>query len=160
MMNPQPPTLLGQGIAFEQQRVGSRFRTCGRTVTEADLVNFIGATGMLEPLFTNLQYLQTESVIKGRPVPAALAYSFAEAQLIQGMLLGVGMAFLGMEMQVKGPVLVGDTIHVEVEVLEARRSGSRPGVGLVKTRNSIINQRGETVLEYTPLRMIKLQDSA
>lgn len=157
MMNQPPSTLLGQGMPFEQQSVGRCFHTCGRTVTEADLVNFVGATGMLEPLFTNLEYLHTESVIKGRPVPAALAYSFAEAQLIQGMLLGVGMAFLGMEFQVKGPVMVGDTIHVEVEVIEAKRSASRPGVGLVKTRNAIINQRGETVIEYTPLRMIKLQ---
>lgn len=148
-------TLVGQGIPFEQLPVGSQFCTSGRTVTETDLINFVSCTGMLEPLFTNTEYLKHDAVIKGRVVPAALSFSFAEAQLVQGMLQGVGMAFLGMAFEVKAPVFVGDTIHVQVEVIEARRSRSRPECGLVTTRNCIVNQRGDTVLEYTPRRMIK-----
>jgi acyl dehydratase len=66
-----------------------------------------------------------------------------------------GFAFLGMELEVVRPVLAGDTVHVEVEVIEARRSKSRPNRGLVRTRNKIINQRGEVVINYTPLRMVK-----
>ena len=53
------------------------------------------------------------------------------------------------------PVYFGDTIHVECEVIESRRSKSRPGRGLVRTRNEVKNQRGEVVCVYTPLRMIK-----
>jgi acyl dehydratase len=49
----------------------------------------------------------------------------------------------------------GDTIHVECEVTEARRSASKPRRGLVRTRNRVIKQDGTTVLTYTPLRMIK-----
>jgi acyl dehydratase len=40
-------------------------------------------------------------------------------------------------------------------VTEARRSESRPGRGLVRTRNRVVKQDGTVVLEYTPLRMIK-----
>ena len=48
-----------------------------------------------------------------------------------------------MELNVEKPVFAGDTIHVEVEVIEARRSNSRPDRGLVRTRNKIVNQHGD-----------------
>jgi acyl dehydratase len=60
-----------------------------------------------------------------------------------------------MELNVEGPVLAGDTIHVECEVVEARPSKSRPGRGLVRTRNRVVNQHGQVVQTYTPLRMVK-----
>ena len=68
---------------------------------------------------------------------------------------GTGLAFLGMELKILGPTYAGDTLHVECEVIESRPSESRPGRGLVRTRNSVVNQRGEVVMQYTPLRMIK-----
>ena len=52
-------------------------------------------------------------------------------------------------------MFAGDTIHVECEVIEARRSQSRPNRGLVRTRNRIVKQDGTLVQEYTPLRMVK-----
>jgi acyl dehydratase len=55
-------------------------------------------------------------------------------------------------------VLAGDTIHVECEVAEARLSKSRPGRGLVRTRNRIVNQHGKVVQTYTPLRMVKCRE--
>jgi len=54
----------------------------------------------------------------------------------------------------KGPTFVGDTIHVEAEVTESRASSSDPRRGLVRTRNRIVNQKGETVIIYTPLRLM------
>ncbi|MDB5857198.1 MAG: MaoC domain protein dehydratase [Ramlibacter sp.] len=145
---------VGLGMTWEQLPVGRRFRTVGRTVTEADLVGFINCTGMVEVLFTNVQG-QEGDAIKGRLVPAALLYSFAEGLLIQSVVQGVGLAFLDMNLAVKGPTFVGDTIHVVVEVTESRESRSRPGTGLVRTKNSILKQDGSVVLEYTPLRMLR-----
>ena len=46
---------LGLGFHFEDLPVGRRFKTIGRTITEADIVNFVNATGMTEVLFTNLE---------------------------------------------------------------------------------------------------------
>jgi acyl dehydratase len=66
-----------------------------------------------------------------------------------------GFAFLSMDLEIKGPTVAGDTIHVEVEVIESRRSASRPTRGLVRTRNKVVNQKGETIMIYTPLRMVK-----
>jgi acyl dehydratase len=49
---------------------------------------------------------------------------------------------------------VGDTIHVEVEVTECRPT-SKGDRGLARFNNKVLNQRGETVLEYNPLRLLK-----
>lgn len=143
---------LGLGLGWRDLPVGRKFRTVGRTITESDLVNFISATGMLEVLFTDVTY---QEVIKGRLVPGALVYSYAEGLLIQASMQSVGLAFLDMELSMKGPTRVGDTIHVEVEVIENRPSKSRPGLALVRTRNQVVRQDGGVALVYTPLRMLK-----
>jgi acyl dehydratase len=146
---------VGLGFYFEDLPVGRKFKTIGRTVTEADITAFVNATGMVEVLFTNTAFLEAESDIKGRVAPGALAYCFAEGLLVQATMQHTGFAFLGMELNIEAPVLAGDTIHVECEVIEARPSRSRPGRGLVRTRNRIVKQDGTVAITYTPLRMIK-----
>lgn len=152
----EEPRLLGRGFYWQDMSVGQRYRTFGRTITEPDIVNFIGCTGMLEVLFTNEIYRQTESQIKGRLVPGALVFSMAEGLTIAGTIQGTGMAFLGMELEIKAPTFAGDTITVDIEVTESR-AASKGNRGLVRTRNTIINQKSETVMVYTPLRMMKGQ---
>ena len=147
--------ILGLGLHFEDLPLGRRFRTIARTVTEADLVNFIGVTGMTEVLFTDLEFLAHESDIKRRVVPAALVYAFAEGLLVHATMQHTGFAFLQMELTVETPCAVGDTIHVACEVIESRRSRSRPERGLVRTRNRVVKQDGTVALTYTPLRLIK-----
>jgi acyl dehydratase len=146
---------VGLGIHWEDLPVGRKFKTVGRTVTETDLVNFISCTGMLEVLFTNTEFIEQESAIKGRVVPGALAYTFAEGLLTQSVMQGVGLAFLNMELDIKAPTFVGDTIHVECEVIECRESAKRPGLALVRTRNQVVKQDNTVVLVYTPLRLVK-----
>lgn len=143
---------IGIGFHFEDLPVGTRFKTLGRTVTEADLVAFVNLTWLNEELFTNAAEREGMA-IRGRVVPGALVYSYAEGLLTPSMQ-DTGLAFLHAELNVKGPTLVGDTIHVECEVIEARPT-SKPGRGLVRTSNRVVNQRGETVLTYNPLRMLK-----
>jgi acyl dehydratase len=147
--------VLGLGLYFEDLPLGRRFRTIGRTLTEADLVNFIGVTGMTEVLFSNIEFLENESDIKRRVVPGAMVYSFAEGLLVHATMQHTGFAFLNMELNVAGPTFAGDTIHVECEVVESRRSVSRPNRGLVRTSNRVVKQDGSVTLTYTPLRMVK-----
>ena len=149
---------VGIGFYFEDLPIGRKFRTIGRTVTEGDILNFCNCTGNTEVLFTNVEFLKHESDIKGRPVPAPLTYGLAEGLLAQATMQHTGFAFLHMELNVESPVMAGDTIHVEVEVIEARLSKSRPGRGLVRTRNRVVRQDGTVALVYTPLRMIKCRN--
>jgi len=146
---------VGLGFYFEDLPVGRRYKTIGRTITEADITNFVNCTGMVEVLFTNLEFLAHESDIKQRLAPAALVYAFAEGLLVQSTMQHTGLAFLHMELNVENPVLAGDTVYAECVVVEARRSRSRPDRGLVRTRVRVVKQDGTTALTYTPLRMVK-----
>ncbi len=144
--------ILGLGLFWNEIEVGYEFKTIGRTITEADLVNFIGCTGMVEVLFTDAQYAKEHAPKLGRVVPAALAYTFSEGLLVQATMQHTGLGFLNMELDVKGPTFVGDTIHVECEVTEVRPTSR--GRGLVRTFNRIVNHDGETVITYNPLRIM------
>ena len=150
--------VIGLGCFYEDLPVGRKFRTVGRTLFESDLIAFVTATGMTEVLFTNLEFLREESDIKQQVVPGAMVFSYIEGLLMQSTMQHTGFAFLGMDFQIAAPTFVGDTIHAECEVIESRRSESRPNRGLVRTRNTVRKQDGTVVLVYTPLRLVRARN--
>ncbi len=147
---------LGEGWNWRALKVGDRFMTFGRTLFEADLLNFVTLCGFSEELFTNTEYIAQHAPMRGgHPVPGALVYSMAEGIVLQTTAHRTGLAFLSMNLDVKGPTYVGDTIHVEIEVSEIKPTSKNPLRALVRTTNEVKNQRGETVLVYTPLRLMQ-----
>ena len=143
-----------QGRTWEEMEVGSAFRTAARTVTETDLVNFVTLFGFNEPLFWDARHASSAGYA-GRLVPGALTYCMAEGLVLQTHVLhGTGLAFMAMQLDVKKPVYVGDTLHAVVEVTEARKASSGER-GVVTTRVSVRNQDGDEVLVYTPVRLIR-----
>ena len=160
-IQPQVPSSdvesLNKGLTWEQMEVGSRFKTAKRTVTEADLIQFITWGGFNEALFYDASHAAAGGYT-GRLVPGAMTYCIAEGLVVQTHVLnGTGLAFMNMELSVKRPVYVGDTIHAIVTTTESRQS-SKPGRGVVKTHVSVRNQRDEEVLVFTPVRLIRGAD--
>ena len=147
----EPIPIVGRGYYFEDLRTGFRFRTHRRTLAESDLAGFVNLTWLTEELFAVAD--DSQRVLKGRPVPAAMGYSFAEGLLLATMQ-DTGLAFLSATLDVKAPTVIGDTIHVEAEVTEHRLT-SKGDRGLVRFLNKVLNQEGKVVLEYNPLRMLK-----
>src|SRR4051812_32318562 len=143
--------IVGRGFSFEDLPLGFRFRPHRRTIPAADLSSFVNVSWLTEELFTVED--DAARAIKGRAVPAALVYAFAEGLLLPTMQ-DTGLAFLNATLDVKGPTIVGDTIHVEAQVTEHRLT-SKGDRGLVRFANKVVNQRGESVLEYNPLRLLK-----
>ena len=109
---------VGLGLHWNDLTVGQKFRTINRTITEADLVNFINATGMVEMIFTDATYAGQGAIQGSRPVPGALAYCFSEGLLVQSTMQHTGLAMLETTLKILGPTNVNDTIHVEVEVAD------------------------------------------
>jgi acyl dehydratase len=144
---------VGIGFYWNDLKVGDQFRTLNRTITDADIVQFIGVTGMVETLFTDLSFSTDHGVIKGRVVPAALSYTIIEGLLCQATMQTTGLALLEVEKKVLKPVFAGDTVHAEVEVIAARPT-SKGNRGIVTTINNIVNQKGETVITYKAVRMM------
>ncbi|MPT38978.1 MAG: acyl dehydratase [Achromobacter sp.] len=159
-MNREEIETVGVGMYFEDLPIGRKFKTLGRTIQDADVCAFINCIHMTEVLFTDMEFVKDESDIKGRFAPGSFVYGISEGLLTQSTMQKTGYAFLNMELDIKGPAFVGETIHVECEVIEARLSNSRPGRGLVRTFNKVVKQDGTVVMTYTPLRMIKCRNQA
>jgi acyl dehydratase len=141
-------------LTWDQMTPGMTFRTLRRTITETDLVNFVNASGLFEPLFIDAPYVQERSPYGGRLVPAPLIYGYAEGLSLQGGgFQRSGLALLGVDITMVAPCLVGDTISVTIEVTESRPT-KKPGRGVVTTTNTVANQRGETVMVYRPARLV------
>jgi acyl dehydratase len=139
--------------------VGFRFRTSSRTITEADVSLFVGLAGLTEPLFLDAR-VAAENGYQGRLVPGMMTFAFAEGLVIQtGCIHETGVAFLHMELDIKAPVYVGDTIGGVVEVIEQRPT-SKGDRGLITTRNEVVNQRDEVVLVYSPVRLTRGSEGA
>lgn len=150
-----PPLVVGQ--TFEEMTVGSVFRTPARTVTETDLVMFRQLCGIIEPLFMDAGHAASAGYT-GQLCPGTMVFSYAEGLVLQtNVLHGTGLAFMGTELSISAPVYVGDTLTVVVEVTESRPA-SRGSRGVVTTRNTVLNQRDEAVLTYTPVRLIRGRD--
>ncbi len=149
-MNIEKLPLLGQGFFWQDISVGQRFRTFRRTITEADLVGFINCTGMLEAIFIDETF---EHAIQGRPVPAALTYTFIEGFILQSMIQGTGMAMLELRQEIFQPVRVGDSIDATVEVTDIRPT-SRSGRAVVTSVIEVFNQTGVRVMRYEAKRLL------
>lgn len=145
---------VGIGFYWDDLEVGQKFKTLNRTITEPDIVNFIGVTGMVETLFTDLSFGDHGGgVMGGRVAPAALTYTIIEGLLCQSTMQTTGLALLEVEKKVLKPVFAGDTVHAEVEVTAVRQT-SKGNRGIVTTRNDIINQDGVPVITYKAVRMM------
>ena len=151
--------MITQGLSFEEHTVGATYRTQARTVSEADICAFVNLCGFTEPLFYDMEYVARESVFKGRPAPGALTFALSEGLIIQtGLIHGTGMAYLGGEIRIVGPVLAGDTLRVSVTVADKRET-KRTDRGIVTYRHQVTNQRGEVVLDAVVKRMIRRTDA-
>ena len=56
------------------------------------------------------------------------------------------------------PVYPGDTLRCETEIIEKRRSASRPEMGIFKSRIRTFNQDGVMVLEMVSNGLIRTRD--
>ncbi|MFO7287516.1 MAG: MaoC family dehydratase [Gammaproteobacteria bacterium] len=131
------------GRYYEDFEVGQVFRhAIRRTVTEADNVLFSAMTHNPAPLHLDREYMRTESEF-GQP----LVNSFFTLGLIVGIsihetTLGTTVANLGLEdVRFPAPLFVGDTVHVETEVVGKRESRSRPRNGILTLEHRGYNQR-------------------
>jgi acyl dehydratase len=145
-----------KGMTFEEFRSGDRITTGRRTITEHDILEFVTLVGLTEPLFLDMEYIRNESLYGERIAPGSLTFGMAEGLTVQtGIIHGTGMAFAGLDkMRLFGPVKVGDTIQVEIEVLDSKPIPARGG-GIVRYHQLVKNQRSETIMEYDVARLIR-----
>ncbi|HLV59562.1 MAG TPA: MaoC family dehydratase [Natronosporangium sp.] len=142
-----------QGRFFEDFAVGDVYRCrYGRTVTEADNIQFTLLTNNTNQIHFNRDYGErtewgrclvnsalTLSIVAGMSVPDVSENGFA----------------LGWErIELPNPVFPGDTLYSESEVLEKRESRSRPTQGIIRIETRGYKQDGQLVIRYVRSVMV------
>lgn len=131
---------------FEDIEVGEEYISPGRTVTEADIVNFAGLSGDYNVLHTDAEYMKS-SIFGERIAHGLLGLAISSGLGSRAMARPIAvMAFLGLRWKFKGPIKIGDTIKVTLKVTEKREIGKRDR-GIVVVTRQVVNQRGEVVQE-------------
>lgn len=142
-------------VSFEELQIGQRWESTGRTLTEADLTIACMTSGDWHPIHADAEFAKS-SVAKqrifqgtyGLHVAMALATGFPE--LGSHVIGALGFT----EWRFNAPLFVGDTVHVEVEII-SKRPTARAGRGLVERRiilkksdGSVAQQGVATLLMY------------
>ena len=133
------------GMHYEEYEVGMTLTSDGRTITEADITNFAGVSGDYNPMHTNAAYAAT-TPFGQRVAHGALIFSIATGLMYRTRVLeGTVIAFRTIdEWKFSSPVLIGDTIHCEMEV-KALKDAKKLGGGMVTLGVKVINQDGKAV---------------
>ena len=103
------------GYDFEDLKPGMS-ASFAKTITEADIVLFAGASGDNNAMHINDEFAQT-TPFKGRIAHGMLTASVISAA-IAGRLPGPGTIYLGQNLRFKAPVRPGDTVSATVTVKE------------------------------------------
>lgn len=143
--------VMGKGPYWQQLAPGTVGRTLRRTVTETDLVGFIGVTGMVEAIFIDADY--PDKAIPGRLVPAALTQCLIEGLLFQSVIQGVGLALLECHLTAHAPVRVGDSIWATLAIRDIRPT-SKHNRAVVESEVRVFNQGHQLVLSYIVKRLV------
>lgn len=136
---------ISRGIYFEDFAIGQEMVSAGRTVTEADIVNFAGVSGDYNPLHVDAEFAKG-SQFGQRVAHGLLGLAMASGLASQLGFISAVQAFLGVDWKFKAPMYIGDTIHVRVRVKQTKVLG-RLGGGLVVLAMTVSNQKEETVQE-------------
>lgn len=144
------------GLFFEDFEPGDRAVTMSRTITEADIVNFMGVSGVFEELHMSTEYIKEHSMFGKRVSPGPLTFIAAEGlAVLAGLIHHTGMALLGIDKMVwPKPVFCNDTIKVEIVVV-SKRETKKPDRGVIVFDHIVKNQHGEVVLQMQKVRMIR-----
>lgn len=149
-----------KGHAFEAFTVGQTLEHhWGRTLTTGDNTVFSTATCNWNPMYVNAEFARANGH-RDAVVNPMLTLCTVVGLSVED-LSEIGGPFLGLEdCTFHLPVYPHDTITARSEVLDARTSSSRPGVGVVTWRTEAHNQRGELVLDFTRTNLVALRGEA
>ncbi|WP_347489713.1 MaoC/PaaZ C-terminal domain-containing protein [Desulfoscipio sp. XC116] len=126
---------------YDDLKVGDRWVSRGRTITESDIVMFAAFSGDWYQLHTDREWAAKT------PFGQRIAHGLLVLSVSSGfwdLSGGTVIAFYGMDkVRFTAPTFIGDTIHAELEIVE--KKVKNPDSGVVDVKQEIKNQRGQTV---------------
>lgn len=136
---------MARGKRFSEFAAGDVFESGGRTVTEADVVNFAGISGDFNPLHTDATFA-AKTPFEQRVAHGMLAASISTGlgQTL-GIFEGTTLALMSQTFQYQAPVFFGDTIRLRLTVQDCKPS-SKGGRGVVTFASDVLKQDGSVAV--------------
>ena len=142
---------------FEELRIGETWMTHGRTVTEADVVNFAGISG--DFFYAHMDDAAAKASLFGRRVAHGYFVLSAAAGLFVDPAPGPVLANYGLEnLRFVKPVYPGDTIRARLTCKQKTAKDTVDGQvpqGVVAWDVEVTNQDSDPVAIYTILTLVK-----
>jgi 3-hydroxybutyryl-CoA dehydratase len=127
---------------YDEHKIGMVWVSPGRTVTEADVVEFAGLSGDYHPLHVDRHYAEQKTRFGQRIAHGLLVLSIATGKVPADP--DKVEALYGLDhVRFLKPVYLGDTVHIEMEVVNLRDKGES---GIVTYEQRVLNQDNELVL--------------
>ncbi len=143
-----------RGLYLEDFEIGKTYESVGRTITEADVVNFAGLSGDFNPLHMDEEFGK-KTLFGKRIAHGALGFIINTGLSNQmGLYEGTTIAFLECSLKYTAPLCIGDTVHLCVIPTEII-PGSKPGRGILKQDTKLVNQDGKVIMESPQVLMMK-----
>ena len=138
-------------------KVGDIYTTAAITVTETHVVNWAGLTMDFYPLHMDREYA-AKTTFGERLVHGPLIFALAVGLVGSAGFAGdSAIAWLGADrMKMLGPIKIGDTVHVIVEVID-KRGTSKPERGVQTWRYTVKNQQDESVMVFDYTMMFHMR---
>ena len=90
---------------------------------------------------------------------AAMTMAVIARHVVKHEQAGLGSPGID-ELRWRKPVYPGDTLHVRGEILEKTPSRSKPEIGSFRTRTTVTNQNGDTVMTFVSIVLIRRRPEA
>lgn len=141
------------GKYFDDIAIGEKYSSSGRTITESDVAAFAGLSGDYNPLHTNKEFAQ-KSRFSQRIAHGALTFSVMTGLWDQlGIIRETVIAFYGVDkLRFLNPVYFGDTLCVDVEVIQKKERGAD---GIIVLLNTVFNQNHKIVMVCESQLLVK-----
>ncbi|HLF25941.1 MAG TPA: MaoC/PaaZ C-terminal domain-containing protein [Anaerolineae bacterium] len=144
-----------RGLCFEDLEPGLKVTSAGRTVSESDIMQFAGLSGDWNAIHIDAEYAKT-SIFGERVAHGLLGLSIASGLAMQlGFLDRMVEAFTTLDWKFRGPIKIGDTIHMTAEVAGKRAMPGGKSGGFVTFKIVVKNQRDETIQRGEWMLVIK-----
>jgi acyl dehydratase len=130
-------------LYYHDLEIGKVYRSAGRTATEADNTMFCMLSGDWNPIHANADYA-AETRFGQRVIPGLFGVSLITGAMGQwGIFEESILAMLNLkDWEFKAPIFIGDTIYVEMEILDKRLT-SKGDTGIVGRRFTLVTHEGK-----------------
>jgi 3-hydroxybutyryl-CoA dehydratase len=138
---------LYSGLFFQDFQSGQKVSSAGRTITEHDIATFAGLSGDFNQIHTDAEFARSTQFGQ-RIAHGLLGLSIASGLAVQTGILGANViAFREVgEWKFVKPIFIGDTIHIDMEIVEAKAL-PRLGGGSVTLSVYVNKQTNETAMK-------------